>query len=263
MRFPVEEKDFQTLTELGLTISQIKIYLTLLKLSTPSKAFNIHQSSGFPRQDVYRVLQELLEMGIVERIISKPNKFCAIELQNATQSLLEKKIVQYNELVLKTKDLVQRAKNLKLEKLHEDKMFLIIEKYAIIDKIKKSIENTQSSIDIIFPKRENHASLSFVGDSLRIAKNKNVTIRIITEKTHNPKSALLLNMFKEGVFDLKYVSKPPETKFGIYDNNIILALFEEGNFGEAPAICTNSPSIIALAKNYFEKCWKNGKQKIN
>lgn len=53
----------------------------------------------------------------------------------------------------------------------------------------------------------------------------------------------------------------PLVKFAMSDNGeIILAVFEEGNFGEAPGLWTNNPAVISLAKYYFNDCWTKGKR---
>jgi sugar-specific transcriptional regulator TrmB len=81
MQLVPEKDDFDVLSELGLTKNQIKIYLSLLKLGTPTKAIRIFQVSGVPRQDVYRVLLELQQLGIVEKIISRPSSLRLFNLK--------------------------------------------------------------------------------------------------------------------------------------------------------------------------------------
>jgi len=45
--------------EFGLTRSQAKVYLTLVRLGEDSKALTIFRFSNVARQDVYRILTEL------------------------------------------------------------------------------------------------------------------------------------------------------------------------------------------------------------
>lgn len=52
-------KEVQTLMEFGLTRSQAKVYLTLVRLGEDSKALTIFRFSNVARQDVYRILTEL------------------------------------------------------------------------------------------------------------------------------------------------------------------------------------------------------------
>ena len=91
MDLSFEVDDFTLLSDLGLSRIQAKIYLALLKLGIDSKAVSIFKYSGVARQDVYRVLCELQQIGIVEKIISKPVRFRAIEPKKAVALLLKKR----------------------------------------------------------------------------------------------------------------------------------------------------------------------------
>jgi sugar-specific transcriptional regulator TrmB len=84
----VMDEAIQTLTELGLTLSQAKVYLTLLKLDRATgKALSKHAKEA--RQEVYRILHELEEKGFVERIIAMPTEFKAITIKNCLRILIE------------------------------------------------------------------------------------------------------------------------------------------------------------------------------
>ncbi len=72
----LEEGKVQTLTELGLTGRQARVFLNLLKCES-STARALSMSSDLARQDTYKVLDELQELGLVEREISVPTKFTA------------------------------------------------------------------------------------------------------------------------------------------------------------------------------------------
>ena len=98
--FP-EKDDISILLELGLTNNQIRIYLSLLKLGIPAIVFTISQVSGVPRQDAYRVLFELGQLGIVEKKIAKPNEFSAVKPKKAVSILIQNKKQQISELSLK------------------------------------------------------------------------------------------------------------------------------------------------------------------
>ena len=61
------EQDVENLVAIGLTITQAKVYLTLAHLGT-AKAKAIWKDSEVARQDIYRVLSELEQKTLVEKI---------------------------------------------------------------------------------------------------------------------------------------------------------------------------------------------------
>ena len=247
------------LAELGLTINQTKVYLALLRIGTASKAISIFKVSGIARQDIYRVLSELQQTGIVEKIISKPTRFRAVEPKKATAILIEKKKENFKELNRKAEEFASKAyeKYTPTLNYHEkDQIVLITEKQSIIRKIQESIERTQNTVDSLTPNRELLPWLTSVEESIKIAKEKGVKIRWITKKTNTDKDINKPFEHNDQTNDKFEDLKPqPRAQFFIFDGREIIISFEERNFAETPVLWTNSPSVIMLAKNYFETYW--------
>ncbi|MDR0470647.1 MAG: hypothetical protein LBH79_02830 [Nitrososphaerota archaeon] len=248
------------LAELGLTINQTKVYLALLRIGTASKAISIFKVSGIARQDIYRVLSELQQTGIVEKIISKPTRFRAVEPKTATAILIEKKKENFQELNRKAEEFASKAyeKYTPAATYHEkDQIVLITEKQSIIRKIQESIERTQNTVDSLTPNRELLPWLTSVEESIKIAKDKGVKIRWITKKTNTDKDLTKPTMFNDQTNNAKLEDNipPPRAQFFIFDGKEIIISFEERNFAETPVLWTNSPSVIMLARSYFETYW--------
>ena len=90
-------------------------------------------------------------------------------------------------------------------------------------------------------------------------------VRWITQTPGPDELPIICNILKENYhLQVKCIPKPASVKFALSDDReIVLAVFEEGNFAETPALLTNSPAVISLARNYFEDCWKRGKELNN
>ncbi|MEJ5326773.1 MAG: helix-turn-helix domain-containing protein [Candidatus Bathyarchaeia archaeon] len=86
----VEEELVQILTRLGLTISQVKVYLGLIGLKQASGKV-IAKHSKMARQEVYRVLAELQEKSLVEKIISRPTEFKPVSIEDCLSILVASK----------------------------------------------------------------------------------------------------------------------------------------------------------------------------
>ncbi|MCL2360055.1 helix-turn-helix domain-containing protein [Candidatus Bathycorpusculum sp.] len=254
-----ESDENRILSELGLTINQTKVYLALLRLGTASKAISIFKISGVARQDIYRVLRELQQLGIVEKVITKPTRFRAVEPKKATAILIEKKKENFHELNRRAEEFVNKTceRYNSIPNYHEkDQIILITEKQSIIRKIQESIERTQNTVDSLTPSRELSPWLTSVEESIKIAKDKGVKIRWITKKTGNDKDPTKLLVYSDQAnAKLEDIMSPPRAQFFIFDGKEIILSFEESNFAEAPVLWTNSPSVIVLARNYFETYW--------
>jgi len=259
-----ENDDAEILSELGLTNNQIKIYLALLKLGTPAKAIRIYQVSGVPRQDVYRVLLELQQIGIVEKIIARPIEYIAVNPKKAVYILIQNKMRDFCGLKDKAEifssNAIKRYSN--AHPLQDkDKFTLITEKQAIILAIKETVEKTQQTFYCIAPKREFLSCLTILSESLSLIKNEEAQIRWVTEKPDRKELPKIYNILSKNCnIKVKFIPRAVSVKFALSDGKeIVLAIFEEGNFAETPALLTNSPAVISLAKNYFDDCWKKGR----
>jgi sugar-specific transcriptional regulator TrmB len=95
----------KTLREIGLTLSQARVYLALVKLGTHSTVKTVSVFSKVARQDVYRTLTELRELSLVEMVIGNPALFRAIPLQEAVAILMERKNQRTRELLAEASEL--------------------------------------------------------------------------------------------------------------------------------------------------------------
>ena len=105
----VEQEATQILNRLGLTSSQAKVYLTLLKLEQAT-AKTISNTSKVARQEVYRVLVELEENSLVERIIAVPTEFKPISIENGLSFLIGEKRKEISDIQKEAKKLSSKFK---------------------------------------------------------------------------------------------------------------------------------------------------------
>jgi hypothetical protein len=144
----------------------------------------------------------------------------------------------------------------------KDRFTLITEKQAIIHIIRETMEKTQQIFYSIAPKREFLSCLTILSESLSSIKNKGVEVRWITQVPDKEDLPKICNILAENEhIKVKCIPKSATVKFALSDDReIVLAIFEEGNFAETPGLLTNSPAVISLARNYFKSCWVRGKE---
>jgi len=79
------------LRSLGLTVLQAKIYLALAR-SGVADVKTISSVSGVARQDVFRVMSGLQELGLVENSASSQDVYNAVPLRKGLFVLLQQKV---------------------------------------------------------------------------------------------------------------------------------------------------------------------------
>ncbi len=88
------ETTTETLTELGLTLNQARIYVALLSSERLLTVKEISKITNITRQDVYRIMPSLQNNGLVEKTITAPTMFKATPLKLGLSILVENRKLQ-------------------------------------------------------------------------------------------------------------------------------------------------------------------------
>ena len=91
------------LEELGLTNLQTRIYLALV-INGPLTVAEISKITNIARQDIYKILPQLLTIGILVKIIETPVKHEAIPLKATITKLFDIRKKENEKLQRKAKD---------------------------------------------------------------------------------------------------------------------------------------------------------------
>ena len=254
-----------TLSELGLSVSQAKIYLALAK-SRSLKAHEISSISGITRPDVYRVLVQLEKAGFVERTISKPEKFHAMSVEKCIAELMQKRLMKTAELQKRALTLTQNFKRAtEKDEISEGPQFkLIPSRSAVYARAEKMIRSVENTICFMALRRRMIAWVSSYSPLLEDALTRKVDFRIIipkpeaNERLGEPLEALM----KYPNFDLRVCSGPPDVGFSVWDRKeILLSTSAEDTPYPQPTLWSNNKAAVDLAQDYFDLMWEKA-QKI-
>jgi sugar-specific transcriptional regulator TrmB len=124
----VNEDYVQTIVKLGLSISQAKIFLTLICMGA-ANAKQICQTVKMDNADVYRHLEALQKKGLVEKVLKFPYEYKAIALNESLKILMKEKDEEDRRIQRKAKALL---KNLTMTPIQEKdfKLSIIPQKIA-------------------------------------------------------------------------------------------------------------------------------------
>jgi sugar-specific transcriptional regulator TrmB len=182
------EDDTKTLSGLGITISQGKVYLALLRLNAASRVNSIAKFTDIPRQDIYRILDELLNLGIVQKTLVKPATFKASPPIEAVSILIRRKRGEFSRMERQANKFVQRATEILNEtqtELEKDQFLLITGREAIICKALQVLDNAQGTLKDITPFSEFVPWLAVLSESIYEALKRGMKFQWLTDKPTN------------------------------------------------------------------------------
>ncbi len=258
------EEAVETLKGLGLTFVQAKVYLALSSL--PQNIASISEYSKVPRTDLYRVLHELETKGLVERIIANPIEFKAVSLNECLDILIQARTRQ-------SIDLQNRAAKLRKEFAEKNyapncdlkSKFVLVQSNRVAEKIVSAINGSTEHIDLLLSWKRLSYGVYFFKEALKKALNRNVTCRILTDYPQENSLSQLI-FFKKSPCKIRFLVFPPKTVMGLYDYKEVFIIENPAvGLNESAALWSNNPSLISLAKEYYENLWlatKEGSTRI-
>jgi sugar-specific transcriptional regulator TrmB len=251
-------ENIHTLTCLGLTISQAKVYLVLTQVDQ-APIRTIAQSTKVARQDIYRIIFELQKRGFVEKIVFEPAMYKALPIEEGLSMLLQQKKEENAKLQKKTKALLGKFQENKVSTAleSEEQWFIIISgKKLFLKRFEETIDAAQMSLDFIWIAELFKKNVLYNFQQLKSAMKRGVKIRIITENAENPKSILrnTENLKSNPSFQLKYVAAECMINMLICDNK--KAAFQLSD-EILPIMWSNNPAELKLVTSYFESLWNN------
>jgi sugar-specific transcriptional regulator TrmB len=259
-----EEDDIESLVSLGLTLVQSKVFLALSK-SENATIGDISELSKVPRQDIYRTVQDLQELSLVEKLVTKPVRFQAIPMDEACTILLNRKRDEYTRLVRLQKNFVHNynlKRQLSLRDRRDYEFCFVKGREALFKNIAENFRKSERRIDIATSQERLLQSLNYLGAGYKDCLEKGVKFRIITEKPQDTNSFLQDSKIieKHSNVELKYVDTPLKAIAVIFDEKTALTAVTVGEpLLKSPIIFTNNPVFLTIFQEYFENIWKTGK----
>jgi sugar-specific transcriptional regulator TrmB len=261
-----EQTEVQTLTDLGLTLVQARVYLALARYGV-SKIALLAKASDVARPDVYRTLNKLYELGLVEKLVEVPAQFKALPIEEGIKVLLTKKHAEYERLKNETNNLLTSFKKRSILTDSDVNQFVLVpQREAIINRIRQAIDNSKDTVDVVISwKRFVHGLGDIFLESAQKASDRNIKYRYIVEKAPSEEVGEVGNRLLTTYpsFKARFLEIKPKTAFGLYDNRELFVIVDpDMDISASPALWTNNPSLIAIAQDYFEMLWQTATETL-
>jgi sugar-specific transcriptional regulator TrmB len=262
----LDENHLQTLIQLGLSPNQGKLYLSLLNLGRSTGKI-LGKETFFARQEIYRLIHELQNIGLVEKIICNPTEFQAVPIQTGISILLTKKTNELEQVKQRGKNLIEDLSSINVASSSDKKdySFLLIPPKKLANETReRMVENSKEKIELITSSKRFSQGISHFLDSYIDRLKKNVEARILvigTEDTMicNKNKIKKLEAFSN--FSLRFTPEKKTSLLIVDDKETIITLSPQLDLGASPVFWTDHPELIALCRSYFEINWFEKKKR--
>lgn len=248
----------QTLIELGLTGLQAKVIIALQNFDYATVK-EISREADVYRQQVYPVLDDLQNMGLVRKRLDHPNKYNSPSLNEIFTILLDRKGELLAALKKKTRilqcEIPQTLKNTDEEEFVFE---LITGRERIKREIHKQMENAHK-IDLILKFDPLFYLIADKLEAERIEHKENVEVRVLTGT--RPKNIHRKKIPKD--YKIRFVDSNFPVEIVVCDNRANLTLHSNRNDLNLTCLAlltSNHPCFVEMLNHYFEVLWKASKK---
>lgn len=243
---------------LGLTKNQARIYLALAKLGI-STAKQISKSSRVTREEVYRICPKLVELGLIEKMITSPIRFKATPIEDGITFLVQRQTREINDLHGKAKKLAIKFHKKKAEAIFQNNRseFALIPKGpTLTNRIKKTIDNAQKSVSIITSVKRHLRAIYLYNEVVNRALSRGVRFRVIAWKLEEDIPNIAAKFSRHFLVSVRYISSPPKAVVVLVDNSKgFLVKSPTSELEDSPALQFVNLSLTRLLREYFEYVW--------
>jgi sugar-specific transcriptional regulator TrmB len=256
----IQERGELMLRELGLTFSQAKVYLALSKFGESCTAKMASDSCNVARQDVYRIIAELEQLGLIEKVIANPTRFKTTPIREALSLLLENRAIKTSALQIKAFQLAADFSEKYQDPIFEKDQFILIpEKTAFARLASKAVEADGRSMNIITSWKGCVQLLSLLSEVWSNFFKKGINVRWLTEQSSNGSSTqgIAPGIIRNHHFSIRVLPNFPVTRLGVYDGvGAFIEVSSTSNGTQVPTLWTNNGIIVSFVAEYFEMKWK-------
>jgi sugar-specific transcriptional regulator TrmB len=228
------------------------VYLALSTIKqAPVKT--IAKIANIDRSELYRAIEGLESISLIEKIIATPVEYRSIKLETSISLLLNNKKQELTEIEEKTTEFLQRCKNQASEHISEDILLFSSTTEPERRRISEIFSRTEKTIDILSTADRFLTSKN----RMRFGKAGNgVKTRLLIEK---PNIAIKKN--KEYNTEFRVTTEQVAAPMAIHDGKEAMVFISDTtDFNDASMFYTNNPRLLKIFCVYFDNLWVNAQE---
>jgi sugar-specific transcriptional regulator TrmB len=243
--------------DLGLSEEEASV-LKDLYLVGESKAGDLARSSGLARIKVYRILDRLQEMSIVESTMGRPVIFSAIPLERAIERLIEHATKKLETMKVAREEIVKELAKFKLQERPqvEAKYRIIQGKQQIYAWIAKMCVTAASEI-LAYIERDDLRKFYYTDilEELSKARKRGVRVKILTDVDYS--LATTIKSYS-GYADIRHTRIPGMSILLVIDESeLVVSATTRAEGASDVALWMNGKNFVTGIKGLLGESWKN------
>jgi sugar-specific transcriptional regulator TrmB len=263
----MEEDLAKRLSDFGFTVNQAKVYVSIVQ-SGSTCVSRISESTHLHRQDIYKILPKLEEMGLIVKTIDTPFMIKAVPVKNALNSLVSTERKKANERIsrletnLKEMTNAIRKQQERRNTREEERWLILLTTDAEIKNIADlTFENARIECDLVMNLELITRLMPHFREHFQKIAIKGARIRIIVENLNNEhlvKRTLEKIRPNGGDFAAKLIFKSESVPYQIIDHKELWIGGKKETESCFPCVLwTNGRNMVKFFDESFKETWNN------
>ncbi len=275
-----QEKVLKTLSDLGLTRLDSKVYIYLAKMG-PKKGREIAKALKVQKPQLYRSLKSLQNKAIVSATLERPARFSAVSFEKVLDLFIRTKLEEAQNIQTEKDKLLSSWQTIQTSMAPDTSArFMVIEgRNLIYSRIKQMINETKNHLSIISTVSSLARADRFglLDSDFKHPQLSNVQFRILTHITDENSNLIQALLRETPKTEMRFEIRNPNIGLGLFPQMVIRDEEEvmffinpkvDGASPEQDNLClwTNCKSLIHSFLTMFEELWRNStniKKKIS
>jgi sugar-specific transcriptional regulator TrmB len=267
----MEEDLVKRLTDFGLSVNQAKVYLSIVQ-SASTNVNAISKDTHIYRQDIYKILPKLEEMGLITKTVDRPVTIKAIPVEEALNYIISTEQQKANQRIKRLKaylkalaDAISETKEQSETTTQEQEKIQVI--FLSTDRARKnkldlSYENARTKCDLVMNFELLRRRLPVLHKRFQALATNNVKTRLLvgTAKNVDANKGTLEEIIPiTGDFTVKFTTGKITVKpYIIIDRKEAYISTRKRTTSALPCILlTNCKNVIGIYEENFERAWKD------
>lgn len=239
--------DYSALEEIGITNTEVKVFVTLLELGE-SKAGRIIEKSGLQSSSMYNAMNSLISKGLVSYVKKSEVKYYLAADPETIIEYIDMKKKDYLKLLPMLKEKQNKKDEEKVEFFKSYKGIKILLSKLMKDTKEGDIYRTFNIED---PEKYTEARWKVFSSLKEIMKEKKLVAKGIFSEKNRYKSK------SKSIMKKRYLSIPLPPNTSIVNDKVSIISWETD---EPSGILIHSKDIAEKYIKFFEHMWKIGKR---
>ncbi len=230
--------------------------MALLKVGV-ARARVVSGVAGVVRQEVYRVLLELWQLGLVHKNLTVPVSYVAVPFPEAVKVLFAARASELTLISQKATHVTEKfSQTPPARATLESPCFGMVCEGEGGRKYGTALQGAQGCVELVCGWVRFRQLCFHFEEELKAALKRGVRVRVVVERSPKQSFPKWVSALNNPAFELKTVPTAPAATIAVFDGAEVAVAFDGAvRLAAGPDLWSRHVGLVAVCRGYFDRLW--------